>query len=126
MQALRNARLSLSKSKYLFGTLETSFLGFRVNRHGIHTEEKKVKAVQDWPEPKTRIELRGFLGLPCYYRKFVAKFTHQAHLLHNLTAKPKNEYTWTSRHTDQFENLNKALISASVLAKLDPDTDFIL
>jgi len=51
LQALRNARLRLSKPKCVFGTLETSFVGFRVNRHGIHTEEKKVKAVRNWPIP---------------------------------------------------------------------------
>jgi len=110
----------------VFGTLETSFVGFRVNRHGIHTEEKKVKAVRDWPEPKTPTELRGFLGLAGYYRKFVPKFAHRTHLLHDLAAKPKSENTWTGRHTDQFEDLKRALISAPVLATLDPDADFIL
>jgi len=47
LKALRNMRLPLSEAKCAFGTLETSFVGFRVNRHGIHTEEKKVKAVWD-------------------------------------------------------------------------------
>jgi len=77
-------------------TLETSFVGFRVNRHGIHTEEKKVRAVQDWPTHKTPTELCGFLGLAGYYRKFVPKFAHQTHLLHDLALKPKSEYVWTS------------------------------
>jgi len=64
----------------VFGSLETSFVGFRVNSHGIHTEEKKVEAVRDWPTPKTPTELHGFLGLAGYYKKFVPKFAHQAHL----------------------------------------------
>jgi len=92
LQALRNVRLRLSEAKCMFGTLETSFVGFRVNRHGIQTEEKKVKAVRDWPTPKTPTELRGFLGLAGYYRKFVPKFAHRAHLLHDLTSKPKSKY----------------------------------
>jgi len=74
LQALQNARLRLSEAKCVFGTRETSFVGFRVNRHGIHTKEKKVKAVRDWPTPKTPTELCGFLGLAAYYRKFLAKF----------------------------------------------------
>jgi hypothetical protein len=82
----------------VFGTLETSFVGFRVNKHGIHTEEKKVKAVRDWEMPETPTELRGFLGLAGYYRKFVRNFAHPAHLLHELAAKPRNEYEWTKQH----------------------------
>ena len=65
-------------SKCVFGTLETSFVGFRVNRYGIHTEEKKVKAVWDWAILRTPTELRGFLGLAGYYRKFVPKFAQRA------------------------------------------------
>jgi len=126
LQALRNARLRLSETKCVFGTLETLFVGFRVNRHGIHTVEKKVKAVQDWPTPKMPTELRGFLGLAGYYRKFVPKFAHRAHLLHDLALKPKSEYEWTSQHADQFKDLKEALIPSPVLATLDPDADFIL
>ena len=126
LRALRNARLRLSEAKCVFGTLETSFVGFRVNRYGIHTEEKKVKAVRDWTTPKSPTELRGFLGLAGYYRKFVPKFAQRAHLLHDLAAKPKNDYVWTNRHQDQFDDLKKALTSAPVLATMDPDADFIL
>jgi len=126
LQALRNAQLDLSEAKCLFGTLETSFVGFRVNRHGIHTEEKKIQAVRDWPTPKMPTELRGFLGLAGYYRKFVPKFAHWAHLLYDLASKPKSEYVWTSRNADQFKDLKEALISSPVLATLDPDTHFIL
>jgi len=95
LKVLRNARLCLSEAKCVFGTLETSFVGFRVNKHDIHTEEKKVRALQDWPTPRTPMELRSFLGLAGYYRKLLPKFAHQAHLLYDLAAKPKN-YMWTS------------------------------
>ena len=126
LEALRNARLRLSEAKCVFRTLEMSFVGFRVNRHGIHTEEKKVKAVRDWPTPKMPTELHGFLGLAGYYRKFVLKFSHRAHLLHDHASKSKREYVWTSRHADQFKNLKEALISSPVLATLNSDADFIL
>ena len=126
LRALRNARLRLSEPKCVFGTLETSFVGFRVNRYGIHTEEKKVKAVRDWAIPRTLTELHGFLGLAGYYRKFLPKFAQCTHLLHSLAAKSKSEYTWTEQHRDQFEDLKKALTSAPVLATLDPEADFIL
>jgi hypothetical protein len=126
LQMLRRARLRLNEVKCVFGTLETSLVGSRVNRHAIHIEETKVKAVRDWATPRTPTELRGFLGLAGYCRKFVRKFAHRAHLLHELAAKPRNEYVWTECHRDQFEDVKQALTSAPVLATLDPDTDFIL
>jgi hypothetical protein len=126
LRALRNVRLHLSDAKCVFATLETSFVGFRVNRYGIHTEEKKVKAVRDWTTPKTPTELRGFLRLAGYYWKFVPKFAQRAHLLHDLAAKPKNDYMWTIHHQAQFDDLKKALTAAPVLATMDPDADFIL
>jgi len=92
LQALRKARLRLSEAKCVFGTLEMSFVGFRVNKHSIHTEEKKVRAVQDWPTPRTPTELRSFLGLVDYYRKFIPKFAHGAYLLYDLAIKPRNDY----------------------------------
>jgi hypothetical protein len=110
----------------VFRTLETLFVGFRVNKHGIDTEEKKVKAVRDWETPKTPSELWGFLGLAGYYRKFVWNFAHRACLLHELAAKPRNEFKWTKQHRDQFEDLKQALTTSPVLVTLDPDTDFIL
>jgi len=115
LRALRTARLRLSEPKCVFGTLETSFVGFRVNRYGIHMEEKMVKAVRDWAISRTPTELHGFLGLAGYYRKFVPKFAHHAHLLHDLAAKSKSKYAWTNQHRDQFEDLKKALTSAPVL-----------
>jgi len=72
------------------------------------------------------MELRSFLGLAGYYRKFVPKFAHRAHLLCDLAAKPRNDYMWTSRHREQFGDLKQALISAPVLAMLDLEGDFML
>jgi len=126
LQALQKARLRPSEAKCVFGTLETSFVGFTVNKHGIHTEEKKVRAVEDWPTPRMPTEHRSFLGLAGYYRKFIPKFAHRAHLLYDLAAKPRNDYMWTPRHREQFGDLKQALISAPVLATQDPEGYFIL
>ena len=101
-------------------------MGFRVNRYGIHMEEKKVKAIRDWTMPTTPTELWSFLELAGYYRKFVPMFVQRTHLLHDLAAKSKNEYRQTERYNDQFEDLKKALTFTPVLATLDPEADFIL
>ena len=101
-------------------------VGFRVNREWIHTEEKKVAAARDWQAPRSPSALRSFLGLAEYYRKFVHRFAHRAHLLHDMAGKSKDEYNWTDKHEAQFEDLKYALTSAPVLTTLDPDADFIL
>ena len=126
LQALRNVRMRLSEAKCVFATLEMSFVSFRVKKHGIHTEVKKVRVVLDWPTPRMPTELRSFLGLVGYYRKFVPKFAHWAHLLYELAAKARKDYMWNSRHWEQFGDLKQALIFAPVLAMLDPEGDFIL
>jgi len=125
-QSVRRALLYLSDPKYIFGVLETSFVGFKVNRYGIHTEEKKVAAVREWSNPHSPSALRSFLGLAGYYRKIVSKFVHRTNLLHELANKLKDQFCWVSRHQLQFEDLKQALMSAPVLATLDPDADFIL
>jgi len=96
LQSLRKARLRLSEGKCVFGALETTFFGFKVNMHGIHTEEKKVAAVREWPTPQSPSALWSFLELAGYYRKFVVKFVHRAHLLDDLAVKPKEEYHWSA------------------------------
>jgi len=126
LQSIRQARLRLSDPKCIFGTLETSFVGFKVNRYGIHTEEKKIAAVREWPVSQSPSALRSFLGLAGYYRKFVLKFAHRANFLYDLATKPEDEYQWTTQHQMQFEDLKQALTSALVLATLDPDANFIL
>jgi len=70
--------------------------------------------------------IHRFLSLAGYYRKFVPKFAHRACLLHDLAAKPKNDYIRTSQHGDQFKDLKKALISTLILATLDTKVNFIL
>jgi len=62
LRALQNARLRLSEPKCVFGTLEMSFVGFRVNRYGIHTEEKKVKAVWTGQYRECQQNSVGFWG----------------------------------------------------------------
>ena len=126
LQSIHRAQLCLSEPKCIFGTLETSFVGFKVNRYGIHTEEKKVAVVREWPVPQSPSALRSFLGLAGYYRKFVSKFAHRSNLLYDLATTPKDEYSWLEQHQVQFKDLKQALTSAPVLATLDPDADFIL
>ena len=66
---------------------EIAFLGQRVNSEGLSTDPEKVEAIREWPMPVCLREVRAFLGLCSYYRKFVQELTEIAAPLHALTRK---------------------------------------
>jgi hypothetical protein len=76
-------------SKYEFWLKEVQFLGHIVNEKGIHVDPAKVKAVKEWSTPTTPTELRSFLGLAGYCRRFISNFSKLALLLTSLTHKGK-------------------------------------
>lgn len=74
IEKLTNANMKISSKKSKFFMRETEFLGYKVSYCSLKMDESKIKAVRDYPEPKTLKELRAFLGLSGYYRKFVKKY----------------------------------------------------
>ena len=73
-QRIRDAKLKLKPSKCSFFRREVSFLGFVVSAAGIETQPEKVKCIVDWPTPSNLHEVRSFMGICSYYRRFVAGF----------------------------------------------------
>ncbi|XP_026223394.1 uncharacterized mitochondrial protein AtMg00860-like [Anabas testudineus] len=121
-----NQKLSrLNPAKCNLLARETAFLGHVVSAHGVSTDPAKVSAVRDWPTPTTASELRSFLGLASYYRRFVRGFATIAGPLHRLTEKGKR-FEWSSACTTAFQQLKAALADALVLALPDPQQPFIL
>ncbi|XP_064856568.1 uncharacterized protein LOC135559697 [Oncorhynchus nerka] len=104
---------------------EVSFLGHRVGKEGISTMEDKVGAVRDWPTPTDQRQLKSFLGLASYYRRFVRGFSSIAAPLNRLLPKDK-AFTWTVECEEAFNTLKRALIEAPMLAPPDLTLPFIL
>lgn len=111
--------------KCSFAKHELPYLGHIISGDGVATDPKKVTIVQNWPPPTSVKELRSFLGMADYYRKFVRNFGVIAKPLTNLLR--KNEpYVWTPVHDEAFATLKHALTTTPVLALPDFTKQFII
>lgn len=121
---LEDNQFVIKPSKCFFGVKEVEYLGHFISHKGVRVDPKKIAAVQKWPIPSNVSELRGFLGLAGYYRKFCPKFGEIARALHNLTK--RNKFKWSEDAQTAFQNLKTAMSSTPVLALPDFDDDFVI
>ena len=84
LETLRKEQLYAKLSKCEFWLKEVSFLGHTVSEEGIRVDPKKIEVVLDWKPPRNIIEVCSFLGLACYYRRFVKGFSMTATLMPRL------------------------------------------
>jgi len=122
---LRRARLRLNPTKCRFCVPELKYLGHIVNRQGIHTDPEKIKAIEQWPTPSTVRQIRQFVGLASWYRRFIPDFSAAAAPLTSLTKK-NARWRWGTEEKQAFRTLKKALSPALILACPDFDRQFIV
>lgn len=122
---LKQAGLKLSAKKCKLFKRRVEFLGHVVTANGVTTDPKKIDAVERWPVPVNKTEVRSFLGLCTYYRRFVKDFASVAKPLHRLTEKGK-KYVWDDDCEGAFVTLKKKLTTAPVLAYPSRVGKFIL
>eukprot|EP00891_Asterochloris_glomerata_P005507 jgi/Astpho2/5507/Aster-x0685 len=94
LSALERHHLYAKASKCQFGMAELDFLGHTISGAGIKVDARKVKAIHDWPDPSDAHQLRCFLGLAGFYRRFVNRFSHIAAPLTNITG-AKATWRWS-------------------------------
>ena len=114
-ERLAAANLKLKPSKCDFFKRSVQFLGHIVSEEGVHTDPGKIEAVKNWPEPTTVKQVRSFLGLCSYYRRFIEEFASIARPLHKLTNNAE-KFQWTSHQQQSFDQLKIALTTAPILA----------
>ena len=124
-QALRQAGPTLKLSKCNFAQREVKYLGHIVSAAGVRPDPTKIEAVSTYPVPNNVKELRQFLGLANYYRRFVADYSNVAALLHRLLTK-ENGFHWDSNCQNAFEELKNRLVSPPILAFPDFKEKFVL
>ncbi len=125
LTAIRSAGLRLNPAKCDLLTHQTQFLGLVVSESGVATDPTKVAVVRDWPPPTNITELRSFLVLASYYRRFVRDFATIASPLHQLKNKGRRS-GWSEDCAATFRQLKAALIDAPVLSYPDPNQPFLV
>jgi hypothetical protein len=123
--ALREARLFGNLEKCTFCTDRVSFLGYVVTPQGIEVDQAKVEAIQGWPVPNTITQVRSFLGLAGFYRRFVKDFSTIAAPLNELTKKGV-PFDWGKAQENSFNMLKDKLTHAPLLQLPDFNKTFEL
>ena len=138
LKRLIAAGLTLKGSKCYFFRKEVVYLGHVVSGSGIHMDPRKLESISKVPPPTDLTELRSFLGLTGYYRRFIERYSFMAKPLYDLMGKYNSHLSFTERwnlppldenHTDcitAFRDLKAALLRAPILANPDFDKDFYL
>ena len=122
---LREANLKLKPSKCKFATKKVVYLGHVLSKDGVQVDNTKIEAVSKFPVPKSIQDVRSFLGLCNYYRKFVKGFANIASPL-NALLKKETKFTWSEICQNAFDKLKEALTTAPVLAYPDMRKPFIV
>jgi hypothetical protein len=125
LQVLRKQRLFAKMSKCEFYKSEVNFLGHMISAEGLAVEPTKVKAVEEWPVCRSVDDIRSFLGLAGYYRRFVPNFSGVAAPLTDLTGKNKI-WKWDREQDEAFQRIKAAITSAPVLLTADPSLPYTI
>jgi hypothetical protein len=122
---MRQHNLKLQPDKCEFLQKEVSYVGHVIGQTGVRPDEKRVKVVKDYPKPKTTRELKGFLGLAGYYRRFIPNFSKIAKPLTELLKK-KVPYIWNDKTETAFVTLKNLLTTEPLLRYPDFTRPFVL
>ncbi|GJY37062.1 putative reverse transcriptase domain-containing protein, partial [Tanacetum coccineum] len=124
LELLKKEELYAKFSKCEFWIPKVQFLGHVIDNKGIHVDPAKIESVKDWASPKTPMEIRQFLGLAGYYRRFIEGFSKIAKPMTKLTQK-KVKFEWGDKQEAAFQLLKQKLCSAPILALPEGSEDFI-
>ncbi|GJT31798.1 putative reverse transcriptase domain-containing protein [Tanacetum coccineum] len=124
LKLLKKEELYAKFSKCEFWISRVQFLGHVIDYRGIHVDPAKIESIKDWASPKTPTEIRQFLGLTGYYRRFIEGFSKISKAMTKLTQKGV-KFDWGDKQEAAFQLLKQKLCSAPILALPEGSEDFI-
>jgi hypothetical protein len=124
LQILRAHKLKAKLSKCTFATQSVEYLGHIISGEGVATDPSKNSSILSWQTPTTITQLRGFLGLTGYYRRFVKQYASICKPLHDSLK--KNSFVWGDKQQEAFSLLKKSMTTPLVLRLPDFTIPFIL
>ena len=124
---IKNANLTIKPSKCYFGYKTVDFTGHTLSNGYIRTQKDKVEQLSNAKRPGTKKELRSFLGMAGYYRKFIGEYADKVKPLTDLTKKSSpNKLPWTDVHQKAFDLIKSELCKDPILRVPDISKPFIL
>lgn len=124
-QRCRDKKLTLNAEKCKFFATEVTYLGHKCTNMGILPDESKFEAILNYPRPNNADDVRRFVAMTNYYRRFIENFAHMALHLTNLTRK-NVPFTWTKECEQAFQYLKTRLTHPSILRYPDFEKEFVL
>ncbi|GJZ92016.1 putative reverse transcriptase domain-containing protein, partial [Tanacetum coccineum] len=125
LELLKKEELYAKFSMCEFWIPKVQFLGHVIDSQGIHVDPTKIESIKYWASPKSPTEIRQFLGLAGYYRRFIKGFSKIAKPMTKLTQK-KVKFEWGDKQETTFQLLKQKLCSAPILALPEGSEDFIV
>ncbi|GJU67679.1 putative reverse transcriptase domain-containing protein [Tanacetum coccineum] len=125
LELLKKEKLYAKFSKCEFWIPKVQFLGHVIDSRGIHVDPAKIESIKDWASPKTPTEIRQFLGLVGYYRRFIEGFSKIAKSMTKLTQKGI-KFDWGEKEENAFQLIKQKLCSAPILALPEGSEDFVV
>ncbi|GJX26829.1 putative reverse transcriptase domain-containing protein [Tanacetum coccineum] len=125
LELLKKEELYAKFSKCEFWLSKVQFLGHVIDSEGIHVDPAKIESIKDWASPKTPTEIRQFLGLAGYYRRFIEGFSKIAKPMTKLTQK-NVKFDWSEKAEAAFQLLKQKLCSAPILALPEGSENFMV
>ena len=125
LSALQTAGLRLSIEKCTIGVTSVTYLGYRIDKEGLHPTDDKIKAIKEAPVPTNITQLRAFLGLLNFYRRFIPRASTMLEPLNRLL-QAKTPWVWGREQAYVFKKCKNTLINSGVLVHFDPKLPLVV
>ena len=112
-EILRKSKLYAKKSKCIVGFLEVDFVGYRIDKKGLHMRKTLVDAILEWPTPSSVRDVQSFIGLANFYRKFIFRYACIVRPISDILRTKR--FVWGDAQKNSFVALKRALTTAPVL-----------